>query len=481
MTFVRRRPVFTICTAVFLLLMAVSTRYGWHRDELYFLACGRHLAWGFVDQPPFVPLVARVADVVAPGNLALLRLLPAITTVVTIVLGARIVREFGGARSAQAAGAAAVAAGGLALGAGHLLSTAVFDLTAWMALLYIACRLLRTDDPRWWLAFGAIAGLSMLNKNLLVLLPVALAVGLAVERRWSLLLSPWLLGGVIGAALIASPNLVWQAHHGWPQIDMARVLSRRLAAENRVTLIPLQVLFVGPALMGLLWRGIKWLRTADGRPFRALLWAWPAGLVLTFATGGRPYYSVPLAIVIVLAGVAAAVTDRGLRRVVPWIAVNAAVTVFIALPLLPTSAASFAAGVNETTAEQIGWPQLTRQIARVVQSLPSAEQRSVVLLTGSYGEAGALDRFGPRYHLPPAYSPHNSYAVFRRPTDDGATVVAVRFGRAELERFFATCAPAGRVDNGMDVDNEVQGAPILVCRDLRRPWREVWPRMRFLA
>ena len=293
------RPVLSIAGAVVVVLMAVSSRYGWHRDELYFRVAGEHLAWGYVDQPPFTPFVARVAELVAPNNLAVLRLLPALTTGLTITLGGLIARELGARRPAQIAGAAAVAAGGFVLGVGHLLSTAVFDLTAWMALLWLTARLLRTGDGRWWIAFGVVAGISMLNKNLLVLLSAALVCGLLIERRWELLGSPWLFAGAAIALAIAAPNLVWEARHGWPQLEMARVLSKRLGGENRATLLPLQLVLVGPVLIFLLWRGARWLaREPSAQRFRVLLWAWPAALVAAFATGGRPYYPAPLTIVV---------------------------------------------------------------------------------------------------------------------------------------------------------------------------------------
>jgi 4-amino-4-deoxy-L-arabinose transferase-like glycosyltransferase len=464
------------------LLVAVARRYGWHRDELYFLEAGKHLAWGYVDQPPFTPAVARAADELAPGNLVVLRLLPALTTGLTIVLGALLVRELGGRRPAQIWGALVVAGGGFALGAGHLLSTAVFDLTAWMALLWLAARLLRTGATRTWVAFGAVAGVSMLNKNLLVLLGAALLCGLVAERRWDLLRTPWLAAGAALAAVIAAPNLLWQADHGWPQVEMARVLSERLAGESRATLLPLQVLFVGPPFVVLLWRGARWLGAdAAARPFRPLLWAWPAGLAGAFATGGRPYYVVPLTTVVVLAGVAA--TERTARlRPLAWLLVpNAVVSVLIALPVLPVSATKLTAELNEAVAETVGWPELARQVAGVVDALPPSERADVILLTGSYGEAGALDRFGPALGLPPAYSAHNSYADFRQPTVDTATVVAVRYSRSHLEHHFARCEQVGTVDNGLDVDTEAQGQPILVCRGLRGSWAEVWKDLRHLS
>jgi 4-amino-4-deoxy-L-arabinose transferase-like glycosyltransferase len=476
------RPVAAVAGATVAILLAVASRYGWHRDELYFLEAGKHLAWGYIDQPPFTPAVARLADELAPDNLVVLRVLPALATAATIVLGALIVRELGGRRQAQIAGALAVAAGGFAIGVGHLLSTAVFDLTAWMALLCLTARLLRSGNPRWWVAFGAVAGVSMMNKNLLVLLGAALLCGLVVERRWDLLGTPWLLGGAALAGLIAAPNLLWQADHGWPQVEMARVLSERLSGENRATLLPLQVLFVGPALVLLMWRGARWLaRDEVARPFRALLWAWPAGLVAAFVTGGRPYYVVPLTTVVMLAGVVA--TERsGRMRALRWqIAPNALVGVLLALPVLPVSATKVTAQLNEAVAETVGWPELARQVAGVVADLPAPEQDGVVLLTGSYGEAGALDRFGPALGLPPAYSPHNSYADFRRPTDDSATVVAVRFRPAYLGRYFERCDQVATVDNGLGVENEVQGTPILVCHGLIGTWADVWGELRFLS
>jgi hypothetical protein len=363
---------------------------------------------------------------------------------------------------------------------GHLLSTTVFDLTAWMAMLWLAARLLRTGDGRWWIGFGTVAGASMLNKNLVVLLGAALLVGLIVEGRWDLLTSPWLFVGALIALVIASPNLVWEAQHGWPQFEMARALSKRLAGENRAMLLPFQLVTVGFALIGLLWRGARWLaREPSARRFRPLLWAWPVALVGTFVTGGRPYYLAPLTLVVMLAGVVATEWTKRQRLLTGLIAANALLAMLLALPVLPVSVGT--ANVNDAVAETVGWPELTRQVADVVEALPTGERHSVVILTGSYGEAGAIDRFGPALGLPPAYSPHNSYADFRRPSDDRATVVAVRYTVAGLAPYFDRCSRVADVDNGKGVDTEVQGTPILVCHGLRGRWADIWERMRFLS
>jgi hypothetical protein len=184
---------------------------------------------------------------------------------------------------------------------------------------------------------------------------------------------------------------------------------------------------------------------------------------------------------VVLAGIVAT-EGRPASRRLPWlIAGNAVIAVPLALPLLPLEAVDVAAQVNEATAETVGWPELAAQVATVVDDLPADEQASVVLLTASYGEAGALDRFGPEHDLPPAFSPHNAYADFRQPTDEAATVVAVRFSPERLAPYFEECDEVATVENGHDVETEVQGTPILVCRGLRDTWPATWERMRFLS
>lgn len=231
--------------------------------------------------------------------------------------------------------------------------------------------------------------------------------------------------------------------------------------------------------------GIRWL-LRDAPRFRPLLWAYAAALVLTFASGGRPYYPLPLATLLVIAGTVAlsARSAPTPRRWVPAvIALNLVVGLLFSLPVLPveTLAATPIADVNDTLVEQIGWPTLAEQVARVVADLPADEAARAIVLTGSYGEAGALDRYGASLDLPTVYSGHNSYWSWRRPANDDATVVAVRLPRALLGRHFRSCRPAATVDNGSGIDNEAQGAPITVCRGLVGTWGQVWPEFRHIS
>ena len=468
-----------IAGALIALELALAPRYGWHRDELYYLEAGKHLAWGYVDQPPFVPFVARVANAIAPGSLVALRVLPAVSLATTVVIAALIARELGGGRGAQVAAAGVVASGAFVLGDGHLLGTPAFDVTAWMAILWLTARLLRTGETRLWVAMGAVAGVSLLNKNLLVLLGVALLAGFVGGRRSDLLRTGWLIAGGGLAAAIAAPHLVWQAQHGWPQFEMARALAERVGPENRVLMLPSQVLLVGPLYAAVLWRGARALAT--DALFRPLLYAWPAGVAIALVVGGRPYYVMPLTIVVVVAGVVAAERAGALRSLPKLVVPSLITSALVALPVLPVSAVRATSSVNETSAESIGWPQLVDEVTATVDRLPAAERSSVIILTLTYGEAGAIDRFGPSRGLPHAYSPHNGYASFRRPADDSATVVAVRFQPGDLSPYFDTCERAGTIDNHRGIHNEAQGQPILICRGLRGTWPDVWPKMTFVA
>jgi 4-amino-4-deoxy-L-arabinose transferase-like glycosyltransferase len=459
------------------LLLLVAGRYGFHRDELYFLEAARHPAFGYVDQPPLVPMLARLQVELLGPSPAAIRIVPALVSATSVVLAALLARELGGGRTAQIGAAGAVAGAGFVLAAGHLLSTATIDFMFWLALLLVAVRLLRTSNPRWWVVFGGVAGVALWNKHLPVLLSIALLGGLVVERRWDLLRPRWLLAGTALSLAIAAPTILWQVANGWPQIEMAASLSDRLGTENRILLAPMQLVMLGPLLLPLGIAGFRTLRTDE--QFRVLLWTYVVALLLTLASGGRPYYPLPLAAVVVIAGVVV-LADRNRRLLATLVVANAVWTVPIAVPVLPagTLARTPIPQVNDTLAETIGWPELAETVAHVVAALPHVESREVVLLTGSYGEAGALDRYGPDLGLPAAFSGHNSYWHWRKPDHDEATVVAVRMPRAFLEQHFTSCQLAASLDNPDGMDNEARSQPVWVCRGLQGTWEQRWPDFR---
>ena len=236
-----------IAAAAFGLEMAVSARYGYVRDELYFLSAGHHLAFGFVDQPPLTPLLARLGQLATGNTLAGFRVLPALALVALILATAAMSRRLGAGRTGQILAALATATCGEFLGATHELTTTTPDMVFWAITLLLATRLLASQDPRWWLAIGAAVGVGSEAKWNIGFLVLALLAGLAATRERHLLRSRYLVIGALVAAALAAPDLIWQAGHGWPNLDVLRALQGD-AGANRITYWPAQIFFTGPAL-----------------------------------------------------------------------------------------------------------------------------------------------------------------------------------------------------------------------------------------
>ncbi len=252
-----------------LLLVAVSGRYGWHRDELYFFEAGKHLAWGYVDQPPFTPFVARVSSELFGTSLVGLRLFPALAIGIVVLLTAAMARDLGGGGRARLLAALAAGLCPVFLGTGHLLATATFDLLAWTVLTWLIVRLLAGADERLWLAVGAVTGIGFLNKHSMVLVVGALAVALLLGGRREMFRSPWLWAGAAVALLLGAPNVVWHAANDWPVFDMTESLQEESETADSFLFIPAQlgmtVLTAFVWLPGLWWLLRRRTRGAGGQ------------------------------------------------------------------------------------------------------------------------------------------------------------------------------------------------------------------------
>jgi Dolichyl-phosphate-mannose-protein mannosyltransferase len=480
-------PIAAIALGTFGLLLVTAGGYGYHRDELYFVEAGKHLAWGYDDQPPLTPLIGHLSTEVLGQSPTGLRVPSELALAACAVITGLMARELGGGRAAQVVAAASVPASG-ALFLGHILSTSTFDFLAWTVLLYVAVLILRRSDPRLWLVFGAVLGLALLNKWLVLLLVGSLGVGLVLGRRADLLRSRWVLFGGILALALWAPNLVWQADHDWPQRELGGQIADEDPAGTRIGFLPLQLLTASPFLVFVWIPGLVWLLRGRGGAlrFRALGVGYLALLGICLVTGGKAYYALGWYPVLFAAGGLALEgwgrTAR--RRVLVGVAVGlAALTVApVALPLVPerSLADSPVGELNEDVLNTVGWPPFVDAVAGVWRTLPDRERSRAVILTANYGEAGALRRFGPARGLPTAYSGHNSFTSFGRPADGSRPIVAVGFrDSAYLDRFFAGCRVMARFDNRLDLKDE-EDAPIALCRDTRRPWRAIWPRLHHL-
>lgn len=457
--------------ALVVLLTLTSTRYGWHRDELYFAMLDP--AWGYVDQPPLVPLLAGALD----AELWLLRAPATLCAAACVVLAAEIARELGGDRGAQAWTAWTMAGTTAVLAFGHMLLTAAVDLALWPLVCLLVLRAVGRDRPRLWVAAGLVAGVASYSKLLVVVLVLSLLLGLLVLGPRETLRTPWPWAGGLVALVVATPNLVYQVVHDWPQLTMGAALGEQNAGQVRWFMWVFLLVVLGPPLAAVWatgWYALltrpRWRRL---RLFAALL---PVLLIFTFVAGSQPYYPT---FVLPLYLAAGTVVLRDVLYHRPWwwalLAVNVAVAAVVSLPLLPAAVVGSTPipGMNQAAGDSIGWPAYAAQVEGAAADL----QPGSVVVTRNYGEAGAVERFT---HLR-AYSGHNALADRARPPDGTSTVLLVgRWPEPVLEDF-ESCEVVGHLDAGVEVDNEEQWAPLTVCSGPQVPWSTLWPRMRHLS
>jgi 4-amino-4-deoxy-L-arabinose transferase-like glycosyltransferase len=482
-----RAPLLVMAALVVLLLVAFAHGYGYHRDELYFLVAGNHLAWGYADQGPLTPLLAHLMDALAPGSLTVLRIPSALMTGGTVLLTGAITRELGGSRRAQliAAGCAAVAS--VVLVTGHLLSTSTFDLLAWAAVTWLSARAIRTGEERLWLIAGGVAGLALLNKPLIAFLLLGLGAGVVIVGPRGILRSRWVWGGLGAAVLLWSPWLIWQGQHGWPQLKVSSAIASggSKSSQPRWALIPFQFLLVSPVLAPVWVAGlVALLRRARLRQFRFFAVAWLVLVVVFLVTGGKPYYVAGLFPVLLGAGAIEAdgwlqCGSLRLRRGLLGFAFASTLVVsaIIALPILPADRAGPAVAANGDVGETIGWPEFTQTVANVYRRAGGP----AVVFTGNYGEAGAIDRYGPGLGLPQAYSGHNAFAQWGPPPNHLGPVVVVGLSRVTRVRYFAGCRAIARVANAAGIDNDERGNRVYLCKGTHGSWSRDWRRLRRLG
>src|SRR3954471_16507559 len=368
-------PLLSLAAGTSLLLVVFARGYGYHRDELYFLAAGRHLAWAYADQGPLTPLLAHAMDTLAPGSLTALRLPSALMAGALVLITGLISRELGASRRAQVIASSCAAVASITLVVGHLLSTSTFDLLAWTVVTWLGARVIRTGDTRLLVRAGLGTGVALLNKPLIAFLLVALAFGAVVAGPRTLLRSGWLWAGVLLAAAAWSPWLIWQARHGWPQLDVSSSIAAGGSASSqpRWALVPFQFLLVSPVLVPVWIAGlVGLLRRPHLRPFRLFGVAWLFLVAAFSVAGGKPYYLAGMFPILLAAGAIEtdAWIERGTARrrtglLATMVVLSGVVSAVIALPVLPASDSGPVIAMNGDVGETIGWPDLARTVAGV--------------------------------------------------------------------------------------------------------------------
>ncbi len=491
------RDILTIAAIAFatiLIHLAVGSRYGFNRDELSVLEDARHLAWGYVAYPPVTPFLGRMALLLFGTSLVGFRLFAFLAQALAVFLTGLMAREMGGARQAQIL--AALAAVPFCLGAGTMMQYISFDYLAWVLVAYFVVRLLKSEDPRWFVAIGAAIGLGMLAKYTMLFFAVGLLVAILVTPQRVALRTKWPWLGLALSLLIFLPNLLWQAQHHFVSLDFLKFLHERdvrtgvtdgfLAGQFELMLLAFPL-----ALAGLYFCGIS----GEGRKFRPLAWMFLLPLLFFLIARGRNYYLAPGYPMLYAAGSVQlqswlATFPRRRARTLQA-AIFAALLLSIgmagavALPIAPVNSAWWKFSVRHETAfpEEIGWPEFVANIAEIRDALPAETHARLAILAENYGEVGAINLYGSKYGLPHAISGVNS--SWERGYGEPApqTVIVVGFSREFAEGHFASCRLAGRTRNDYGVPNEetTERADIFVCGPPRDGWPAFWRTFQYFA
>jgi hypothetical protein len=478
-----RGPVFAVAAAVGVALTAVSGRYGYFGDELYFVAAGRHLDWGYADQPPLLPLLALAMDSIAPGSVAVLRIPATLAIVVAVVLSALLAREFGGGRRAQLLAAGAVAVSPGFLGTGHLLATSTIDPVVWIAVTFLLVRWVRTRSDRLLVVAGIVTALGLQAKFLIGGLWVVVIVAVLACGPRELLRRPALWTGGAIAVLATIPTLVWQARNGWPQLEMGRVVAAEsVYAGGMLGFLPLGFLLAGLVVgtaLGI--AGLGWLLRSRELRFLGIA---ALGVTLLFmVSGGRPYYIAGVLPLLWAAGAARVERQRPAawwRWVPTWpvYAVTAAALLLgNVLPVQPVSAhADQPLQIGNFQRDEIGWPAMVADVHAAYRALPPELARDAVVVTGDYWTYSAVQVFAPEL---PSFSFARGAAWFGVPPEDSGAVVLVG-DPAPIAGAFRSVTRIGELDNDERVANLVQGTPIHLLEGRQVPWEQLWASARHL-
>jgi hypothetical protein len=494
--------VLVIAMAKFALHMMFNNRYGYFRDEFDYMACGEHLAWGYVYQPPMVPCLVRLTREVLGDSLRAIRFLPAFVSSATVVLTAMIAREMGGKSYALLLSALAVAVAPMYLSNGSLLTTNFLEPLFWMGCTYFAILTVNRKDQRYWVWFGVSAGLGLMNKYSIAVFGLGIVLGLLFTPHRRTLWSKWLWIGGLAAFLIFLPNLLWNIHYDWPFVQ----LMHNIRADGRDIQVPFgQFVFQQGLLIGLVSAPI-WIAGLLGlliwkrlQPYRLLGWCYLVSFTVFVVLHGKNYYLAPIYPMLLAAG--GMVFEHGLARSrqgwiwKPLIAgvVFAAGAWFlpITVPIFPvermlvyldnlpvkvprTERSHVGLALPQHYADQFGWGEMAKEVAKIYNSLPPEQRAKTGIFGNNYGYAGAIDFFGPQYGLPKAIGGHQNYWLWGPRDYTGESLIVLGDHRSSIEpkcesirEYDVTFSPFG-----------VEHDPIFVCQGLKWNLQDLWPQLK---
>ena len=495
------RTLIALGVATLLIHLLANGGYGYFRDELYAIACSKHLAWGYVDQPPLSEFVLAVSGRLLGYSLFALRLLPAICGAAVAVLVGLTARELGGGRFAQVLAATAFIAGGVFLAIDNYYSMNCFDHLFWALGIYLLVRILKGGDPRLWVLFGLVAGLGLENKYSMGFFGAGVVVGLALTPARRHLLNKWIWVGGALATLIFLPHVVWEVRNHFPSAEFIHnVTTWKNLPMTPWAFLAESTLLVQPLTLPIWLGGLVYLLFArQGRRFQTLGWAYLAVLAILLSTHSKPYYLAPAFLLLLPAGGVAAeafLTGRGWNWAQPAclivLALGGALTAPLALPVLPVETyiryqdglgikvGTGERGLKPTRLSQMfsdmfGWPEMVAQMARIYDQLSPEEKSECVIGASNYGEAGAIDFFGKQYGLPHAISSHNNYWIWGPGEKPGKVLLVIGGSKEGYEKFYGDVQQVATFTHPYAQES---GSRIFICRRPKATLQQIWPRIK---
>ncbi len=490
--------VLCITAGKFLVHLYAGRHYGYFVDELYYLACSRHLAWGYVDQPPLIAVITWLARSLLGDSLPAIRFFPAVAGAAEVALTALITRELGGKCFAQGLAALAALVAPAFLAADSLLTMNAFEPLFWMGCAYLFIRIVKTGDPKLWVWFGLLSGVGLENKYSMLIFGAGIVAGLLLTSQRRALSSPWIWAGGAIAFLIFLPNLLWNIDHHFPFLEIQANIRRSgrdvalgpmaFFAQEILTLLPLSL----PIWLGGLW---FFFFSKPGKPFRVLGWAWVFTAAAIVMLSPRIYYLYPAFPVLFAGGSVmwetwlAPPRYHGLKLAyAALMVVTGAVFSPLVIPVLPpeiyiryTQALHLQpprlerhklGPLPQLYADQFGWEEMTATVASVYNSLPPKVRAKTAIFGRNYGQAGAIDLFGPKYGLPPAISGHQNYFLWGPRDYTGESMIVMQGRQEDLEPRFTSVQKVASVYHPYSMPYE--HFDVFYCRGLRRPLKEIW-------
>ena len=496
--------VLVVAIALLIFHCVFNNRYGYFRDEFNYMASGDHLAWGYVDQPPLLPFLVRISRSILGDSLRSIRFVPALAISALVVLTGFIAREFGGCRFALLLSAIAIVIAPIFLSDGSLVTTNCLEPLLWMGCVYCAILALKRD-ARYWLAFGVVAGLGLEEKYSIAFFCFSIVIGLLLTKHRRTLLNRWFwLGGLL-AFLVFLPNLIWNIQHDWPFLE----LMRNVRVTGKDVVLPpgryllQQVMMMNPVSFPFWFGGLLfYFCSRAAKNYRLFGYTFVLTIAAFMITHGKDYYSAPAYVLLFPAG---AVATEALLRMRPrlqlvlqpacfvWLLLGVVPLLPLVLPVLPietfvryqshlpfelpkTERSFIGESLPQYYADEFPWPGMVAAVAGVYHSLTPEEQQRVAIFGSNYGQAGAIDFFGPQYGLPKAISGHQNYFLWGPRHYTGDIVILLGGLESEARQQFESVTVAATLQNPYAYRYE--NRPILVCRGLKWDLQKDWARVK---